>query len=152
MALGASITKDFVKVASTTSLGRARLALRAFAITSLLALTLVSSAWADDAVPAGSTQATGVVNQLGADPTVSITKRRHCVSSRATFAPRYTGGGGVVVSYLYINGEEVASRHSAGAIKLSAKRLARGANGYELISEFADGRAASTYGTIRRCK
>lgn len=139
-------------MASTTNLGRARFALRTIVISALLALSLVSSAWADEAVPAGATQATGTVVALGADPTVSITKRRHCVSTKANFTPTYTGGGGLVVTYLYINGEEVASRRSAGIIKLSAKHLVRGANSYELISEFADGRAASTFGTIRRCK
>lgn len=144
-------------MASTTNLGRARLVGRTFAIAALFALTLVSSAWADDSAtaptgPTGEPQTTGTVVQLGADPTVAITKRRHCVSNKANFAPRYTGGGGLLVTYLYINGEEVASRRSAGVIKLSAKHLQRGANSYELISEFADGRAASTFGTIRRCK
>lgn len=139
-------------MALTTHLGRTRFALRTLIIAALLALALTPSAWADDAAPAGSTQATGTVTQLGADPTVAIAKRRHCVATKAVFAPTYTGGGGVRRTYLYINGELTAQRWSTGTIRLSAKHLERGVNSYEMISEFVDGRAASAFGTIRRCK
>ncbi len=100
---------------------------------------------------AQATEPTGTVVQLGADPTVRIARHRHCVSSKAYFRPRYTGGGGLVATYLYVNGAKVAERHSAGSIRISARRLARGANSFELISEFADGRAASVVGNLRRC-
>lgn len=144
-------------MASTTQLGRSRIALRALVIAVVFCLALVSSAWADDAVPTGATGATpdagtGTVTQLGADPTVSIAKRRHCVATKAIFSPVYTGGGGVRRTYLYINGELVAQRWSSGTLRVSARHFERGANGFELISEFQDGRAASKVGTIRRCR
>jgi hypothetical protein len=145
--------KDW-KVAPTTQLGRTRLALRAAFIAVFFALALASGASAD---PTGATGAapsavTGTVTQLGADPTVSIAKRRHCVTTKAIFAPVYTGGGGVRRTYLYINGELVAQRWSSGTLRISAKHLERGANSFELISEFQDGRAASKLGAIRRCR
>lgn len=125
----------------------ARLALLGSLIAAL-ALVAVPSAWAEDIVPAAS-QTT--VSQLGADPTVRVAKHRHCASTKVRLSPRYTGGGGLVASYLYVNGSKVAERHSVGAIRISAARLARGINSFELISEFSDGRAASVVGSLRRC-
>ncbi len=117
-----------------------------------LLLAAAPSAHSEEAAPAGgATGQTGAVTQLGADPTVRITRHRHCVSTKASFRPRYTGGGGLIATYLYVNGAKVAERRSAGSIRISAKRLARGANSFELISEFADGRAASVVGNLRRC-
>lgn len=104
------------------------------------------------AAPPGATGATGTVMQFGADPTVRIARKRHCVRTKLVIWPSYTGGGGVTAAILYINGRRVAKRHSAGALRISARRLLRGVNSYELISEFADGRAASAIGSIRRCR
>jgi hypothetical protein len=113
-----------------------------------------TSAFADDATPTaatGATGATGSVGALGADPTVRIASRKHCVSGTVRIAPIYTGGGGLVKSYFYINSELVATRRSVGSIAVSIKRFKHGLNGVELISEFSDGRAASITRTIRRC-
>jgi hypothetical protein len=121
-------------------------------ITSVLLAGGCAPAWADPPAPTGATGATGVVGQLGADPVVRVAGRRHCVRSRLTFSPRYSGGGGVVLSYLYINGQRVARRRGAGMIRISPRHLQRGANSFELISEFADGRAASVVGTLRPCR
>lgn len=113
-----------------------------------------ANAFADDAAPTsatGATGATGTVGALGADPTVRIASRKHCVSSKVRIAPIYTGGGGLVKSYLYLNSELVATRRSIGALAISITRLHRGLNSIELISEFSDGRAASISRTIRRC-
>jgi hypothetical protein len=110
-----------------------------------------ANAYADDAAPTAATGATGTVGALGADPTVRIASRKHCVSSKVRIAPTYTGGGGLVKSYLYLNSELVATRTSIGALAISISRLHHGLNGIELISEFSDGRAASVTRTIRRC-
>lgn len=153
MAPGASIKG--LSVASTTQTKRARAALLCLAAAAAMLLALGAPAWADEAAAptgaTGATPATGTVGQLGADPTVRVAKRRHCVRGRVVLAPKYSGGGGVVLSYLYLNGDLVARRHGAGALTVSLRRLQRGANSYELISEFADGRAASVVGTLRRC-
>ena len=89
---------------------------------------------------------------VGADPTVRVARHKHCVSRRVTITPSFTGGGGVTASYLYVNGREVAKRHSAGSLRLSVSRLQHGVNSFELVSEFADGRAASVVGQLRRCR
>lgn len=130
-------------------------------LASLLVLAFACVASADDTAPTSPTGATGAtgatgtvnqtVNQLGADPTVRIAKRRHCVRSKLIFSPRYTGGGGVRRTYLYVNGELAAQRWSDGLIRLSARHLERGVNSYELVTEFEDGRSASAIGTVRRC-
>lgn len=141
-------------ISTPNPLRRARLLVRALLLSSLLVLALAGVASAADAAPTGATGATdtpGTVNQLGADPTVRIAKRRHCVRSKLIFSPRYTGGGGVRRTYLYVNGELVAQRWSDGLIRLSARHLERGVNSYELVSEFEDGRAASAIGNVRRC-
>jgi hypothetical protein len=129
-----------------------------FALTAFLVLALSANAFADDAAAplaaapaAEAPPATGTVTSLGADPTVRIASRKHCVSSRVHIAPHYTGGGGLVVSRLFLNDELVATRRSIGSIALSIKRFDRGINGLELISEFSDGRVASISRTIRRC-
>ena len=99
----------------------------------------------------GATGATGSVGALGADPTVRVAARKHCVSSKVKITPQYTGGGGLVVSHLYLNSERVATRYSIGTLSISIKRFERGLNGIELISEFSDGRVASISRNIRRC-
>ena len=113
-----------------------------------------ASAFAEDAAPTpatGSTGATGTVGALGADPTVRVAARKHCVSSKVRISPSYTGGGGLVKSYIYVNSELVATRTSVGAFSISLGHFKRGLNGVELISEFSDGRVASINRTIRRC-
>lgn len=109
------------------------------------------SAMAEGAEPTSATGATGTVGALGADPTVRVATRKHCVSSKVRIAPRYTGGGGLVISRLFLNDELVATRRSIGALAISIKRFHSGINGIELISEFSDGRVASISRTIRRC-
>lgn len=138
-------------MASTASSLRAATAL--LVATAILAagLLVVAPAGADEAqAPPAATPATTVA-ALGADPTVRVARHRHCVSASVRMTPRYSGGGGVTAAYLFINGERVASRRSVGALRISARRLLRGINSFELISEFADGRAASVTGSIRRC-
>ena len=117
----------------------------------LLALVFSASAYAEDAAPTPATGATGTVGALGADPTVRVAARKHCVNSKVKIAPHYTGGGGLVISYLFLNDELVATRRSIGPLSISIKRFERGLNGLELISEFSDGRVASISRTIRRC-
>lgn len=115
---------------------------------------MTSNALAEDVAPtpaAGPTGVTGTVGTLGADPTVRVATRKHCVSSKVKISPRYTGGGGLVVSHLYLNSELVATRHSIGTLSVSIKRLEPGLNGIELISQFSDGRVASITRNIRRC-
>ncbi|MGK2877521.1 MAG: hypothetical protein ACSLFF_02930 [Solirubrobacterales bacterium] len=115
---------------------------------------MTATAFAEDAAPTpetGTTGATGTLVALGADPTVRVAARKHCVNSKVKISPLYTGGGGLVVSYLYLNSELVATRHSIGTLSISIKRLERGLNGIELISEFSDGRVASITRNIRRC-
>ncbi len=126
-------------------------ALGALLTTLACALLLVAAPVSHAEATAPAAEPAGSVEQLGADPTVRITRHRHCVSTKASFRPRYTGGGGLVATYLFVNGAKVAERRSAGSIRISAGRLARGANSFELISEFADGRAASVVGNLRRC-
>lgn len=144
--------------ATPLHLTRARASTSAVLSATLLVATLLlllgsPAARADQPTGAtGATGATGSVTQLGADPTVHVARHRHCVRTKAVFWPDYTGGGGIEVSYLYVNGRRVAKRHSAGAIRISARRLRRGLNRFELISEFADGRAASVTGSLRRCR
>lgn len=141
-------------MALTTSSTRLRAAILGFMATALCMLALGATAYADDVAPTpatGATGATGTVGALGADPTVRIATRKHCVSSRVRIAPSYTGGGGLIKSYLYLNSELVATRTSIGAIAVSIKHFQRGLNGIELISEFSDGRVASISRTIRRC-
>ncbi|MFT4049531.1 MAG: hypothetical protein QM648_06800 [Solirubrobacterales bacterium] len=118
----------------------ARIALLGLAVITALALIPATFAHADDTVSA-----------LGADPSITVAKHRHCVSSAVTLSPNYLGGGGVKSSYLYINGERAVKRTSSGSIKISVRRLAHGVNSFELIGEFADGRAASVIGSLRRC-
>lgn len=110
-----------------------------------------ANAFAEDAATTPATGATGTVGALGADPTVRVAARKHCVSSKVRISPTYTGGGGLVKSYLYVNSELVATRTSVGAIAVSISRFHKGLNGVELISEFSDGRVASINRTIRRC-
>lgn len=137
-------------MASTAGMLRAGHALLAAAVIALALIAATAQASADDAAAPTATPATTVA-ALGADPTVRVARHRHCVSSSARMVPSYTGGGGLATSYLFVNGNRVAIRHSLGALRISARRLLRGANSFELISEFADGRAASVTGTIRRC-
>jgi opacity protein-like surface antigen len=141
-------------VASTTSSTRLRAALLGFATAALLVLAMCANAFADDVAPTpatGATGATGTVGALGADPTIRVAARKHCVSSKVRISPTYSGGGGLVKSYLYLNSELVATRTSIGAIAVSVSRFQPGLNGIELISEFSDGRVASINRTIRRC-
>jgi hypothetical protein len=141
-------------VASTTSPARVRAALIAFSVAALLVLAFAMSASAEDVAPApasGATGATGSVSSLGADPTVRVATRRHCISSKFVMSPQYTGGGGIAASFLYLNGEAAAARRSPGALTVSFKRLQTGINSYELVSIFTDGRSASAVGTFRRC-
>lgn len=119
------------------------------ALVTLVLVVAATEARADD--PAPPDPAAGTVNQLGADPMIRVARSARCVHRRATFRPSYWGGGGLVVTYLFLNGNQAAVRRSQGAIRISARRLQRGPNRYELISEFADGRAASVTGTLRRC-
>lgn len=141
-------------MATTNSRGRIRSAILGLLAAAFLVTAFSANAFADDAAPTpatGATGATGTVGSLGADPTVRIAARRHCVSSKVRISPVYTGGGGLVKSYLYLNSELVATRSSIGGLAISVKRLQPGLNGIELISEFSDGRAASITRTIRRC-
>jgi hypothetical protein len=149
MAPGASI--QGTSVALTTSSTRLRAVLLGFLSVALLALAFSTAAFADDAAPTSATGATGTVGALGADPTVRIATRRHCVSSKVRISPTYTGGGGLLKSYLYLNSELVATRSSIGSLAVSIGHFDRGLNGIELISEFSDGRVASITRTIRRC-
>jgi hypothetical protein len=122
--------------------------------TALCIFALSASAYADDATPTaatGATGATGTVGALGADPTVRVASRKHCANSKVRITPSYTGGGGLVKSYLYLNSELVATRTTVGSIAVSISRFHHGLNGVELISEFSDGRVASINRTIRRC-
>ncbi|MBJ7354009.1 MAG: hypothetical protein JHC98_04225 [Thermoleophilaceae bacterium] len=138
----------------TTSRMRLRVAILGLLTTAVLALVCSANAFAEDATTAPATEtagATGSVGALGADPTVRVVMRKHCVSSRVRFSPVYSGGGGLVKTHLYLNSELVATRTSIGAIAISIKRFDRGLNGIELISEFSDGRVASINRTIRRC-
>jgi hypothetical protein len=141
-------------VALTTSSTRLRAVILGLMAATLCVLAFTASAYAEDAAPTpatGSTEATGTVGALGADPTVRVATRKHCVNSKVRIAPQYTGGGGLVISYLFLNDELVATRRSIGALSISIKRFERGINGLELISEFSDGRVASISRTIRRC-
>lgn len=141
-------------MALTTSSTPLRAATLGFITVAILVMALSSSAYAADAAPTpatGSTEATGTVGALGADPTVRVATRKHCVNSKVRIAPQYTGGGGLVISYLFLNDELVATRRSIGALSISIKHFHRGINGLELISEFSDGRVASISRTIRRC-
>lgn len=141
-------------MALTTSSTLLRAPMLSILTAALLVLASSASAYADDTAPTpatGSTEATGIVGALGADPTVRVAARKHCVNSKVRIAPQYTGGGGLVISYLFLNDELVATRRSIGALSISIKRFHRGINGLELISEFSDGRVASISRTIRRC-
>lgn len=138
-------------MASTTSSTRLRASTLVFLTVALLVAAFSASASAEGTEPTPATGATGTVGALGADPTVRVAARRHCVSRKVKIAPRYTGGGGLVISYLFLNDELVATRRSIGALSISIKRFERGINGLELISEFSDGRVASLSRTIRRC-
>jgi opacity protein-like surface antigen len=122
-----------------------------FMLAALCALALSASAQADEVAPTSATGATGTVGALGADPTVRIAARKHCVSSKVKISPTYTGGGGLVISRLFLNSDLVATRYSIGTLSVSIKRFDRGLNGLELVSEFSDGRVASISRTIRRC-
>jgi hypothetical protein len=128
-------------------LTRAALLLTSIAVCLLFAATV---AGAEE--PLAPTAPTGSVTQLGADPTVRVASHRRCVKRSVNLAPSYTGGGGLVATHLFINSHLVATRLSAGSIRISARRLNRGLNRYELISQFADGRAASVFGALRRCR
>lgn len=138
-------------MASTTSSTRLRAAMLSFLTAALVLAAFSAAASAEGTEPTPSTGATGTVGALGADPTVRVATRKHCVNSKVRIAPQYTGGGGLVISYLFLNDELVTTRRSIGAISLSIKRFDRGINGLELISEFSDGRVASISRTIRRC-
>jgi hypothetical protein len=116
----------------------------------LLLPAMTADAGAEQAVPVDP--AAGTVMQLGADPTVRVARNRHCVYRSVTLNPRYQGGGGLVVSYLFLNGRRAAVRRTAGPIRISARRLKGRLTSFELVSEFADGRAASVTGGLRRCK
>jgi hypothetical protein len=121
-------------------------------LAALLVLAFAMSAAAEEVAPAsGATGSTGSVSSLGADPTVRVATRRHCISSKIVLSPRYTGGGGIAASFLYLNGEAAAARRSPGNLTISFKRLQSGINSYELVSIFTDGRSASAVGTFRRC-
>lgn len=109
----------------------------------LLALMLPSTG---AATPEGP-----LVNQLAGDPVVRVAHHRHCVRSSTQLRPRYAGGGGFRISRLFINGRQVAARRSSGPLRISAARLKQRVNRWELVSEFKDGRAASSFGTLRRC-
>jgi hypothetical protein len=140
-----------------TQTARTRVAILGTLAAVICMLAFAASAFADDPAPTaatgatGSTGATGTVGSLGADPTVRVASRKHCVSSKVVLTPQYTGGGGIAASFLYLNGQAAAARRSPGALTISFKRLARGVNSYELVSIFTDGRSASAVGTIRRC-
>lgn len=137
-------------MASTAASISARLALLGLVLACCASLLIADHASAEEAT---TQPAEGqFVAQLGADPTVSVARHRHCVRTKVRLAPRYTGGGGLTATYLYVNGEQVAERRSIGHIRISAAHLERGLNSYELISEFADGRAASVTGSLRRCR
>lgn len=141
-------------MALTTSSTCLRAAILGFVTAALLVMACSATAFAEDVSPTpatGATGATGTVGALGADPTVRVAARKHCVSSKVRISPTYTGGGGLVKSYLYVNSELVAARTSVGAIAVSISRFDKGLNGIELISEFSDGRVASINRTIRRC-
>ena len=141
-------------MALTTSSTRLRVAILGFVTAAILVMACSANAFAEDAAPApatGATGATGTVGALGADPTVRVAARKHCVSSKVRISPSYTGGGGLVKSYLYLNSELVATRTSIGSIAVSIGRFHSGLNSIELISEFSDGRVASINRTIRRC-
>jgi len=149
--IGASIAKDWNPQMAIAAVSlRAGITLLAAALLALAMLVGASQATAEDAAAPTATPAT-TVTALGADPTVRVARHRHCVNRSVRMAPRYSGGGGLTASYLFINGARVATRHSLGVLRISAGRLLRGVNSFELISEFADGRAASVTGTIRRC-
>lgn len=138
-------------MALTTSSTRLRAPILSFLTVAVLLLAFSASAVAEDVAPTPATGATGTVGALGADPTVRVATRKHCVNSKVRIAPQYTGGGGLVVSYLFLNDDLVATRRSIGALSISIKRFHSGINGLELISEFSDGRVASISRTIRRC-
>ena len=137
---------------STPQYARVRTALLIFSAAALCALAFSANAFADEAAaPTAATGATGTVNSFGADPTVRVAQRRHCVSGKVVLNPSYTGGGGIAASFLYLNGNAAAARRSPGALTISFKRLQPGINSYELVSIFSDGRSASVVGTLRRC-
>ena len=138
-------------MASSTSPARVRAALLGLLLAVICVFAVTATASAEDAAPTPATGATGSVGALGADPTVRVAARKHCVSSKVKITPQYTGGGGLVVSHLYLNSERVATRYSIGTLSISIKRFERGLNGIELISEFSDGRVASISRNIRRC-
>lgn len=138
-------------MASTTSTARLRVSILSLLTVALLLAAFSAVASAEGTEPTPATGATGTVGALGADPTVRVATRKHCVNSKLRIAPRYTGGGGLVISYLFLNDELVATRRSIGALSISIKRFHGGINGLELISEFSDGRVASISRTIRRC-
>jgi hypothetical protein len=132
---------------------RARLTTLLVVATLTLLLAVATTVRAEEpAAPTAPTGPTGSVTQLGADPTVRVASHRRCIKHSVTLAPRYTGGGGLKASYLFINGHLTARRTSAGPIRISVRRLARGLNRYELVSEFTDGRSASVTGSLRRCR
>lgn len=133
-------------MAHASALTRSLLAL--LTAVSLFALLAAGPASAEELAPAS--EPTGVVGELAADPSVEITRHRHCVKRQLRIVPRYSGGR-LVRTHLFINGESVAQRRGQGALKLSAKRLEFGINSYELVSRFADGRSASALGTFTRC-
>lgn len=138
-------------MALTTSSTRLRASILGFITVAFMLVAFSASAMAEGTEPTPATGATGTVGALGADPTVRVATRKHCVSSKVRIAPHYTGGGGLVISYLFLNDELVATRRSIGALSISIKRFNRGINGLELISEFSDGRVASISRTICRC-
>lgn len=144
----------------TTSSARFRATISAFLCVLACALVLAPGAFADDAGATGNTGQTGAtdtagstgsVGELSVDPTVQIARQTRCFSRTVVINPSYAGGGGLVKSYLFVNGRQVGYKTAAGSFSAGARKFKRGRNAYEVVSIFANGKSASQVGSFTRC-
>ncbi|HEV7918936.1 MAG TPA: hypothetical protein VGO97_05095 [Solirubrobacterales bacterium] len=85
------------------------------------------------------------------DPTVRVARLTRCVNSRFRLNPSYTGGQ-VRSSTLFVDGRRVQTlTGSSQNFKLNSHRYKSGKHNYEVVTIFADGRAASKFGSFSRC-
>lgn len=140
----------------TTSSARFRATISAVLCALGCALVLAPAAFADDGATGstgqtGSTGATGTVGELAVDPTVKIARQTRCFSRTVVINPSYAGGGGIVKSYLFVNGRQVGFKTTPGSFSVGARKFKRGKNAYEVVSIFASGKSASKIGSFTRC-
>lgn len=93
---------------------------------------------------------TSPVVQAQADPTVSISSTKQCVSRKLTIRPSYTGGT-IKSSTLFIDSRKVKTKTGAGSFVINTSKYKSGKHHIEIVTVFTNGKSASKFGSFTRC-